>query len=150
VAPPPSAIFDRKSPCGTRNCVNHLQNDPNTFRLTGLLTSPSSADRQAQGLQNLGYTYDPVGNITQIEDSAQQTKYFSNAVVKPESLYEYDAIIGNTDLAFIPQLPHSNSADAVRNYVEEYEYDLLGNIKTLRHRFPTQPTLGNGWTRHYR
>jgi RHS repeat-associated protein len=143
--------------------------DPNTFRLTNLLTYKSGTDSQAQSLQNLSYTYDPVGNITQIRDDAQQTHYFNNAVVKPENLYEYDAIyqlvratgrelagLGNdtirthADLDFVPQLPHLNNTDAVRTYTEEYEYDLLGNIKVLRHRFKPQPGLGNGWTRHYR
>lgn len=142
--------------------------DPNTFRLTNLLTYQSGADLQTQGLQNLNYSYDPVGNITQIRDDAQQTHYFNNAVVKPESLYEYDAIyqlirassrelagLGNdtlrthADLDFV-QLPHVNNADAVRNYTEEYEYDLLGNIKLLKHRFQPQPGIGSGWTRHYR
>lgn len=142
--------------------------DPNTFRLTNLLTHKSGADPQTQGLQNLNYCYDPVGNITQIRDDAQQTHYFNNAVVKPESLYEYDAIYQlirakgrelaggvndairtHTDLDFV-QLPHPNNVDAVRNFTEEYEYDLLGNIKVMKHRFQSQAGIGNGWTRHYR
>jgi RHS repeat-associated protein len=143
--------------------------DPNTSRLNNLLTYRSGASPRTQGLQNLQYTYDPAGNITRICDSAQQTHYFNNAVVKPESLYEYDAIyqliratgrelagLGNntirteTDIDFIPQLPHSNDTDAVRTYTEDYEYDLLGNIKVLKHRFKAQPGIGNGWTRYYR
>jgi RHS repeat-associated protein len=143
--------------------------DPNTFRLTNLLTYRSTADSQTQGLQDLKYTYDPVGNITQIRDDAQQTNYFQNTVVRPESLYEYDAIyqlvlatgrelagLGNNsipsngDLDFVAQLPHANDANAVRIYTEEYEYDLLGNIKILRHRFQTQLSVGSGWTCHYR
>ncbi|MFQ6538811.1 MULTISPECIES: SpvB/TcaC N-terminal domain-containing protein [Aphanothece] len=142
--------------------------DPKTFRLTNLLTHKSGAEPQTQGLQNLNYCYDPVGNITQIRDDAQQTHYFNNAVVKPESLYEYDAIYQliratgrelaggvndairtHTDLDFV-QLPHPNNVEAVRNYTEEYEYDLLGNIKALKHRFQSQAGVGGGWTRHYR
>lgn len=143
--------------------------EPDTFRLTNLLTYKSGADPHTQGLQNLKYTYDPVGNVAQIRDDAQQTRYFNNAVVTPGNLYEYDAIyqliratgrehagLGSdtirthTDLDFIPQLPHPNNADAVRNYIEEYEYDLLGNIKVLKHRFKSQPGIGGGWTGHYR
>ncbi|MCI0392945.1 MAG: FG-GAP-like repeat-containing protein [Acidobacteria bacterium] len=142
--------------------------DPKTFRLTNLLTYKSGAEPDTDSLQNLHYTYDPAGNITQIRDDAQQTHYFNNAVVKPESLYQYDAIyqliratgrehagLGNdtirthTDLDFVPQLPHANDASAVRTYTEEYEYDLLGNIKVLKHRFSPQPGIGGGWTRHY-
>jgi RHS repeat-associated protein len=143
--------------------------DPNTFRLTNLLTYKSGDDPDTNGLQNLDYTYDPNGNITQIRDDAQQTHYFKNAVVKPESLFEYDAIYqliratgrehasltnnvirNHSDLAFVPQSPHANNAGAVRTYTEEYEYDLLGNIKMLRHRFQAQAGAGSGWTRHYR
>ena len=143
--------------------------DPNTFRLTNLLTYKSGTDPQTQSLQSLSYTYDPVGNITQISDDGQQTHYFNNAVVKPESLYEYDAIyqlvratgrelagLGNDtirthgDLDVVPQLPHLNNTDAVRSYTEEYDYDLLGNIKVLRHRFKPQSGVGDGWTRRYR
>lgn len=143
--------------------------DPNTFRLTNLLTYRLGNDPDTQGLQNLHYTYDPNGNITQIRDDAQQTHYFNNAVVKPESLFEYDAIYqliratgrehagltnnairSHSDLDFVPQLPHANDADAVRTYTEEYEYDLLGNIKVLRHRFQAQAGAGSGWTRQYR
>lgn len=142
--------------------------DPKTFRLTNLLTHKSVTDPEMQGLQNLNYHYDPVGNITQIRDDAQQTHYFNNAVVKPENLYEYDAIYQlirakgreltggvndavrtHTDLDFVP-LPHPNNLDAVRNYTEEYEYDLLGNIKVLKHRFQPHAGIGGGWTRQYR
>jgi RHS repeat-associated protein len=143
--------------------------DPNTFRLTNLLTYKSGDDPDTNGLQNLHYTYDPNGNITQIRDAAQRKHYFSNAVVQPENLFEYDAIYqliratgrehasltnnvirNHNDLEFVPQLPHANNAEAVRTYTEEYEYDLLGNIKMLRHRFQAQAGAGSGWTRHYR
>ena len=43
-------------------------------------------------MQNLHYTYDPVGNITHIQDDAQQTIYFANAQVEPSSDYVYDAL----------------------------------------------------------
>jgi RHS repeat-associated protein len=96
-----------------------------------------------------------------------QTHYFNNAVVKPENLYEYDAIYQlirttgrelaggvndairtHTDLDFV-QLPHPNNLEAVRNYTEQYEYDLSGNIKVVKHRFQSQAGVGGGWTRHY-
>lgn len=143
--------------------------DPKTFRLTNLVTFKSGSDPDTQALQNLHYTYDPSSNITQIRDDAQQTQFFRNTVVKPENLYEYDAtyqlirasgrelaglvndnIRTHTDLDFVPQLPHANDINAVRNYTEEYEYDLMGNIKLLRHRFSARGGIGSGWTRHYR
>ena len=143
--------------------------DPNSFRLTDLLTYNSGDDPDTQALRKAHYTYDPVGNIVQFSDEAQQLNYFNNAVVKPDSLYEYDAIYqlilatgrehagnGNdttrthTDVDFVPQLPDASNTKAVRTYTEEYEYNLLGNIKKLKHRFKPQPGIGSGWTRHYR
>ena len=43
-------------------------------------------------VQNLHYIYDPAGNITHIRDDAQQTIYFRNKRVEPDSDYTYDAI----------------------------------------------------------
>lgn len=142
--------------------------DPKTFRLTSLVSAPSGGNPATQGLQNLAYTYDPVGNITQLEDTAQQTFYFNNAVVKPEYLYEYDAlyqlvqasgrehagpindtILNASDLAVVPQLPEANDSAAVRTYTETYTYDLLGNLTALAHMFKPQSGVGNGWTRAY-
>lgn len=141
--------------------------DPQTFRLERLLSTPA-AGPQASALQDLKYTYDPVGNLAQIRDDAQQTYFFNNAVVAPESRYTYDAAYqlvratgrelagaGNdtlrmhTDLAAV-SLPQANNASAVRTYTEEYDYDLLGNLREFRHRYKPQPGLGAGWTRRYR
>ena len=44
------------------------------------------------GVQNLHYTYDPVGNITHIQDDAQQTIFFANQQVEPSNDYVYDAV----------------------------------------------------------
>lgn len=134
--------------------------DPNTFRLTNLFTKVES-DPDANSLQNLTYTYDPAGNITRIADTAQQTHYFRNNVVKAESLFEYDAIYrliratgrehaGNgggqptdKDVPANP-LPHSNNAAAVRRYTELYQYDDFGNILRTQHI-----ANGGNWTRRY-
>ncbi|OFX84020.1 MAG: hypothetical protein A2W99_03275 [Bacteroidetes bacterium GWF2_33_16] len=137
--------------------------DPQTFRLTNLVTKLNAADSDGQSIQNLKYNFDPVGNITQIRDDAQQTHFFKNSVVYPENKYEYDAIYqlkkatgrehaglgGNNlrsdlDLPFISQLPHQNDSVAVRNYTEQYEYDDCGNIKNLQHI-----ATNANWTRRY-
>src|SRR3712207_7670114 len=46
--------------------------DPKTYRLTNLLTKLTNGDADAQAIQNLFYTFDPIGNITQIRDDAHQ------------------------------------------------------------------------------
>jgi hypothetical protein len=78
--------------------------DPLTFRLTQLLTKRKAADFPGDNPQppvvgwpgklvhNLHYTYDPAGNITHIQDDAQQTIYFRNKRVEPSNDYTYDAL----------------------------------------------------------
>ena len=63
--------------------------DPLTYRLTRLKTTRSS---DSTVLQNLRYVHDPVGNIVEIGDSAQQTVFFNNDVVSPSAQYVYDAV----------------------------------------------------------
>ncbi|HEX4817118.1 MAG TPA: SpvB/TcaC N-terminal domain-containing protein [Nonomuraea sp.] len=139
--------------------------DPASFRLTDLLTVASGADGDTAALQRLHYTYDPVGNITAVADGAQQTHFFANAVVTPETRFAYDALYqlvsatgrelaagndtvrGPEDLAAVTTIPHPNDTAAVRRYTERYEYDLLGNLTAMRH---VAPVNGGGWTRRYR
>lgn len=143
--------------------------DPETFRLVQLKTVRPNDDARPQNLikdgavlQNLAYAYDPVGNITEIKDSAQSTVFFDNAVISPNTQYVYDALYRLTratgrehaggmadvqrdqnDVALM-NLPHANDAQALRNYVEQYVYDAVGNILTMSH----QAGVGS-WTRHY-
>ncbi|WP_437710025.1 SpvB/TcaC N-terminal domain-containing protein [Sorangium sp. So ce448] len=133
--------------------------DPLTFRLSRLKTTRSS---DSAVLQNLTYVYDPVGNIVEIGDSAQQTVFFNNAVVSPSAQYVYDAVYrlieatgrehagGIADVQRdqndvpIQSLPHANDAQALRNYAEEYFYDEVGNLLRMVHE------AGAGsWTRRY-
>lgn len=143
--------------------------DARTLRLSGLTTCRFADDPGAKALQKLQYTYDPVGNLVRIRDDAQQTHYFRNQVVRPDMSFEYDAIyqlirakgrehagIGNDsvldarDLDGAVPLPHVNDESALRIYTEEYEYDLLGNLTKLSHRYAAQSAAGSGWTRRYR
>jgi hypothetical protein len=65
------------------------QYDEKTFRLKRLLTTKNTG---ADILQDLNYTYDPVGNIVEQVDDAQQTNFFNNTEVTPNGKYEYDAL----------------------------------------------------------
>ena len=130
--------------------------DPLTFRLINLSTTRSSNG----DLQNLSYTYDPAGNITYIKDAAQQTMFFANTRITPDVDHTYDAIyqlIRSTGREHIGQvgqvdhndppihpLPHPNNGEAMRPYVEQYEYDGVGNILAMIHQ-----ANGGSWTRHY-
>jgi len=138
--------------------------DEKTFRLARLRTVRAS---DAAQLQDLSYTYDPVGNITSIRDHAQQTVYFNNQVVTASAEYEYDAIyrlinatgrehLGQTGAALnAPQQPndddgfrtnllHPGDGQAMGNYAESYQYDEVGNILKMIHA-----ALSGGWTRNY-
>src|SRR6202007_2016521 len=61
--------------------------DPLTFRLVSLVTRHGG-----RKLQDLRYTYDPVGNPTRIRDHAQQRVFFRNHVVDPVASYVYDPL----------------------------------------------------------
>ncbi len=140
--------------------------DPMTFRLSLLRTL-----RGGERLQDLGYTYDPTGNITHIRDDAQQTIFFRNRRVEPSADYTYDAIYrlieatGREHLGQTAQggyapvatgagdaarmaLPHPGDGDAMGRYVQRYVYDEVGNFLQMIHRGtdPAHP----GWTQTYR
>jgi RHS repeat-associated protein len=133
--------------------------DPLTLRLMTLKTR-RSADHTL--LQDMHYAYDPVGNITQISDDAQQTVYFDNKVVTPGNGYVYDPLyrltnatgrehIGqlsqpqtNWDDQFRVHLPQPGDGHAMRRYQEQYSYDAVGNCLQLVHR-----AASGDWTRGY-
>jgi RHS repeat-associated protein len=153
--------------------------DPLTFRLIQLVTrrdaigfpddcpQPPPAGWSGCQVQNLRYTYDPVGNITHIRDDAQQTIYFCNPRVEPSADYRYDAMyrlteatgrehIGQAsgaplthshDDALRSRLPHPGDGNAMGRYCENYVYDAVGNLMEMIHRrsCPGIPA----WTRTY-
>ena len=140
--------------------------DDETFRLTNLRTTRTSDG----DLQDLHYTYDPVGNITHIRDDAQQTIYFRNRRVEPSSDYTYDALyrlieatgrehLGQIDgtpnvptppdafNGFHTRLDHPGDGNAMGTYVERYVYDAVGNFLRMQHR--GSDPAHSGWTRSY-
>ena len=136
--------------------------DPLTFRLARMASQ--KGDSTKADLQDLRYTYDPVGNITAITDAAQQTLYFSNQVVSPSCKYAYDAVYrlidatgrehigqnGNPPNAYDLErsnLPHPGDGNAVGLYREQYIYDAVGNFLKMQHR-GTSPSSAN-WNRKY-
>jgi len=157
--------------------------DPLTFRLAHLVTrrdailfpddcpQPPPADWPGCQIQNLRYSYDPAGNITRIQDDAQQIVYFRNRRVEPSNDYTYDAVyrlieatgrehLGqNGENAFLPADPtsyndtprvrllHQADGNAMGTYVQRFMYDEVGNILEMIHRRsdPAQPN----WRRAY-
>jgi len=155
---------------GQRLCIQYGNNtvtrytyDPDTFRLTRLLTTVNSGTTI---LQDLNYYYDPVGNITYQLDNAQPPVFYNNQKVLSDGNYTYDAIyrlisaagreqIGqntvdegpsNTNYRNYPfdaaPIPAPTDPLAMRNYIQNYTYDPTGNMKTFQHI-----ANGGGYTR---
>ncbi len=133
--------------------------DKETFRLKRLESKRQNGDR----LQDWYYTYDPMGNISHIEDKDAPVIFFNNQKITGLATYTYDSLyrlvaatgrendatsnFGScdnwNDQAFAHYL---NPGDpmAVRNYTQQYSYDTVGNILEMKHL----AQRGN-WTRTY-
>jgi RHS repeat-associated protein len=155
---------------GTNTVYNY---DPLTFRMTGLTTTRPASPANQQTVQDLAYTFDPIGNITHIQDDAdlQDTVFFQNRRVDPSSDYTYDAIYrliaatgreqlglasGGSPLAPTPTsyndvpragLLQPGDGNAMGIYNELYVYDAVGNFLNFIHTGsnPANP----GWSRSY-
>jgi RHS repeat-associated protein len=128
--------------------------------INGKLPTKSSHLNDSNILQNLYYTYDPVGNITELEDDAYEPVFFKNQMVEPRSRYSYDALYrlteasGRENQAFDtpPGFKEFNptkinfpvTEKTLRNYTQLFQYDAVGNIRRMRHVSVTER-----WTRSY-
>lgn len=142
-----------------------------TLREGGFVDDCPDPDGDFCGVQDLRYTYDPVGNVTQVADRAQQTLFFRNRRVDPDVSYTYDAVYrlveatGREHLGQVAAglraptpprdgdaprrlLPHPADGNAMGRYTEQYRYDDAGNLLEVAHR-GTDPQHA-GWKRTYR
>lgn len=142
-----------------------------TDRLSRIYTTRPAATRNGNTgttvLQDILYTYDPVGNITSISDSSYKTIFCDQQMVEPLSEYTYDAlyrlvkatgrqhpgiqkdthIYGFKQTKFMPLCPvHPNDMDKLQKYTEFYTYDDSGNFTELQHVVPPS-LLSSSWTR---
>ena len=155
------------------NTLTQYEYDPKTFRLKQIRTTRPADPANFPALhanlsnpkivQQLLYTYDPVGIITEVEDQAYKPVFFDNGIAEPKNLYEYDALyrLINTsgretamggDAARDAKEPAYGKGfpitdQTLRSYTESYDYDPVGNILTLQHSIANDPA--NSWTRHY-
>jgi RHS repeat-associated protein len=151
---------------GTTTCYHY---DPLTFRLVQLRTTKINNEtctpniksnlNDVNTLQNLFYTYDPTGNITEIYDDAYKPVFFNGQKVLPQNTYTYNAqyrLIQATgreqaNMGAAQQknndwqpnnFPISNSE--LQGYEQKYIYDSVGNIVTMKHI-----AAAGSWTRNY-
>jgi RHS repeat-associated protein len=148
--------------------------DPLTFRLTRMRTTrerrvDAIAVRifhDASLVQDLHYTYDPIGNIIRIDDAALRTVFHGARRIAAASDFDYDAMYrllsatgrehrAQSALSFAPPggnyrdfpfvgAAHPHDLDALRCYRERYEYDSVGNVLRMSHR-----AEGANWERGY-
>jgi RHS repeat-associated protein len=133
--------------------------DKETFRLKRLESKRLNGDP----LQDWYYTYDPVGNISHIEDKNIPMVFFDNQKVTGVSTYTYDALYrlveatgrennaalnfstcdNWNDKPFMHSMKLGDPMD-LRNYTQRYQYDRVGNIIEMKHL-----AAGGNWTRGY-
>lgn len=119
-------------------------------------------------VQDISYTYDPVGNLTCSWDRSLETVFYKNQQVDPMSDYTYDAyyrltvatgrqhpgINGNTyknnitqdsfKQSIFSQLPAAGDGTALENYRETYTYDDSGNLVNKQHTATSSSYAVNG------
>lgn len=141
--------------------VTTFHYDPLTFRVRRILSIRTAG---SVPLQDLNYTYDPIGNVTQIRDDAQQSVYFNNQKVEPQADYIYDSIyrlLSATGREHIGQnkpvsefddrrtnLPQPGDGTAMQRYLQQYDYDAAGNLVNMVHSSGLGPFI-NQWTRQF-
>jgi RHS repeat-associated protein len=135
--------------------------DPFTSRIIRLLSSTGTGTGI---LQDLSFLYDPSGNILKQTDNAQKTIFYGGQQVDAQSNYIYDALYRliegggrehtgqngfngqdnwNDNWSNLTLQP--NSPVQLRNYVQKYFYDGVGNIMKMQHL--SGPNAN--WTRSY-
>jgi RHS repeat-associated protein len=139
-----------------------------TARIAQITTTrppdPNAPTRPTQ-LQQIVYTYDPIGNVTRTRDYSPQTLFCDQADIDPLLDYTYDAlyrliratgrqhpgmlcdthIYGFKQSLYLPlcQPPSVNDLQKLQQYLESYTYDDSGNLTALQH---TSPSSGPSWT----
>jgi RHS repeat-associated protein len=147
------------------NTTTGYSYEDTTYRLIRLLTTRNNGTTV---LQDLNYTFDPVANITQIIDNAQQTIFFNNAGVDPGNKFEYDAIYRLSQASGREHAGQNAASDqfdadktrdgggnrlvlkgdmqAMQKYQESYVYDAAGNMLQMVHN-AGNGSFTNKWTR---
>ncbi len=158
---------------GQRVAVSHANGvkttysyEETTWRLIKLYSTRSNRDSTGKErnsvIQDIAYTYDPVGNITRLKDNTYETVFYNNQIVEPLSDYTYDALYrlikaNGRQHPGINARTHKNNGEdgdfkqskfvpisdsnALENYQESYTYDDAGNLIKTTH------TASNSWTR---
>jgi len=128
--------------------ITRYEYETETFRLRRIDTTRLKGSEQ---LQDLHYSYDPVGNITHISDRLQDVVIHDNQKAHPESDYSYDALyrlvtaIGREHPALSEtrqqrhgdfqgfSLPQVGDGQVLKKYRQNFSYDDGGNLYHVQH-----------------
>lgn len=129
--------------------------EPQTQRLTGIHTArPAGHPAGTKVLQDLRYEYDPVGNVVSVRNDAEETRFWRNQKVVPESRYVCDSLYqlvsatgremagGGQQGSSLPDVTLFDNA-TYTNYTRTWAYDRNGNLTQIRH---SAPATGNNHT----
>ncbi|KAL7931743.1 hypothetical protein V8C35DRAFT_329398 [Trichoderma chlorosporum] len=129
-----------------------------------MITRPDGAK-----IEHKMYIHDCLGRETYVKDDSQQTIFFHNSQIMPICRYRYDGVgrlisatgreqvnVGSgTGRSFsqskAPNTGRSrnpSSGKEMAEYLEEYQYDLAGNILQMSHKCPNDSSI-RGWIRKY-
>jgi RHS repeat-associated protein len=128
---------------------------PKTFRLSRQV----AGRRGSVPIQDLSYTYDPVGNVVEVEDAVS----YGNTNVPSGGRYEYDPLYQLTsatgrehpglqprdDNPYGPPSGNPNDLQALTSYSETYTYDEAGNLSEVVHSEGRPDGSLRIWRRHY-
>ncbi|WP_347903197.1 RHS repeat-associated core domain-containing protein [Pseudomonas purpurea] len=100
---------------------------------------------QQKPLQDLNYTYDPVGNIVELQDRSRSVGHFNNQRIEPVSHYRYDSLSQLVEAkgwevsapshgpALPGLVPTPLDPNQLRTYTQTFDYDRAGNLITRHH-----------------
>lgn len=148
----------RRIAYGNGSIANYTYEEKTERLMSIYTTRPDPGETGTSVVQNIGYTYDPVGNVTRTRDYTHETIFCDQQMVEALSDYTYNAIynllratgrqhpgiMANTHITgfkqtlFMPlcQTPHPNDMEKLQMYKEMYTYDDSGNLTTIRHYAP--------------
>jgi RHS repeat-associated protein len=127
---------------------NTCEYEPLTFRLSSVETIRLTDGRK---LQDINYTYDPIGNVTRIEDRSAEHILHQQSSASPRFDYTYDAlyrIVQATGREY-PNLPEQAYREgfkqsgfvslsespplSLRGYKQTFHYDYGDNLVQMEH-----------------
>lgn len=128
--------------------------EPSTLRLLSLNSTRLKEEGQnGTSIQNLSYTYDPVGNITRLRDNSLDELINNGQIVKPINDYTFDPLyqlikvlgrqhpgvaqLNQDSYLYASPIPHRNDLEKLEVYQQQYTYDSAGNLLSTKHQAPS-------------